>query len=84
MRYYFYRWRDDGLLSEINRALVAQARQATDRDIQPTAGAIDSQSVKTSENTSLSGFDAGKRIKGRGGAATGSRARRARHIITDT
>ena len=25
VRYYFYRWRDDGLLAEINRALVAQA-----------------------------------------------------------
>ena len=23
VRYYFYRWRDDGLLAEINRALVA-------------------------------------------------------------
>lgn len=41
--------------------------------MQPTAGVIDSQSVKTSENTSLSGFDAGKRIKGR-----------KRNIITDT
>lgn len=39
----------------------------------PTGGVIDSQSVKASENTSLSGYDAGKRIKGR-----------KRHIITDT
>ena len=73
VRYYFYRWRDDGLLAEINRKLVAAARHAAGRDAQPTAGVIDSQSVKTSENTSLSGFDAGKRIKGR-----------KRHIITDT
>lgn len=73
VRYYFYRWRDSGLLAEINRALVAQARVAAGRGMQPTAGVIDSQSVKTSENTSLSGFDAGKRIKGR-----------KRHIITDT
>ena len=73
VRYYFYRWRDDGLLAEINRALVAAARLAAGRDEQPTGGVIDSQSVKTSENTSLSGFDAGKRIKGR-----------KRHIITDT
>ena len=73
VRYYFYRWRDSGLLAEINRVLVAQARQAAGRDAQPTGGVIDSQSVKTSENTSLSGFDAGKRIKGR-----------KRHIITDT
>jgi len=73
VRYYFYRWRDDGLLAGINRALVAAARLAAGRDMQPTGGVIDSQSVKTSENTSLSGFDAGKRIKGR-----------KRHIITDT
>ena len=73
VRYYFYRWRDDGLLAEINRKLVAAARHAAGRGAQPTAGVIDSQSVKTSENTSLSGFDAGKRIKGR-----------KRHIITDT
>lgn len=73
VRYYFYRWRDDGLLAEINRALVAAVRLAAGRDVQPSAGVIDSQSVKTSENTSLSGFDAGKRIKGR-----------KRHIITDT
>ena len=73
VRYYFYRWRDDGLLAEINRHLVAAARLTAGRDVQPTAGVIDSQSVKSSENTSLSGYDAGKRIKGR-----------KRHIITDT
>ena len=60
VRYYFYRWRDDGLLAEINRALVAAARLAAGRDKQPTGGVIDSQSVprmvETSENTSLSGF----------------------------
>ena len=73
VRYYFYRWRDSGLLGEINRALVAQARRAAGRDARPSTGVIDSQSVQASEKTSLSGFDAGKRIKGR-----------KRHIITDT
>lgn len=73
VRYYFYRWRDDGLLAEINRRLVASARETSGRSPRPTAGVIDRQSVKTTENTSLSGFDAGKKIKGR-----------KRHIMTDT
>ena len=64
VRSYFYRWRDDGLLAEINRLLVASARLAAGRDVQPTAGVIDSQSVKTSESTSLPGYGARKRIKG--------------------
>ena len=73
VRYYFYRWRDDGLLAEINRQLVASARLEDGRDVQLTAGVIDSQSVKTSENTSLFGSDAGKKVKDR-----------KRHILTDT
>jgi len=46
VRYHFYRWRDSGLLAEINRAVVAQARQAAGRDAQPTAGVIDSETCE--------------------------------------
>ena len=61
VRYYFYRWREEGLLAEIKRELVAMARIAQARLSQSSAGVIDTQSVKTTENTSLSGYDAGKK-----------------------
>jgi transposase len=39
VRGYFYAWRDDGLLDEMNRKLVEFARLAEGRKSQPTAGA---------------------------------------------
>ena len=47
---YFYRWRDDGTWRAINHELAMQARAKDGREASPTAGIIDSQSVKTTQS----------------------------------
>ena len=49
MRGYFYAWRDQGLWYAVNHLLVAATRELEGREASPTAGVIDSQSVKTTE-----------------------------------
>ena len=61
---YFYDWRDNGLFENINFHLLLQAREAAGRDASPSAGVIDSQSVKTPKAAGRR-YDAAKKIKGR-------------------
>jgi putative transposase len=79
--WYFQRWQRKGIWQNIHSALRAyfvgasltQLREIDGRDVEPSAGIIDSQSVKTTEKGGIDGYDAGKKINGR-----------KRHILVDT
>lgn len=70
---YFRRWRDDGTWQRIHDTLRAEIRWRAGRHKHPTAGCLDSQSVKTTAVAGERGFDAGKMINGR-----------KRHLLVDT
>jgi transposase len=70
---YFRRWWQDGTLLGLYYGLLVLARQAAGREAQPTAGIVDSQSVKTMESGGPRGYDAGKKVNGR-----------KRHVLVDT
>ncbi len=70
---YFNQWGRTGRWKKINAKLRKQVRVSRGRNEDPSVGIIDSQTAKGIEIIDESGYDAGKKTKGR-----------KRHLLTDT
>jgi transposase len=72
---WFRQWKDRGVTGRILDELRVQIRLAEGREPEPSAGVIDSQSVKGADTVGKDsrGYDAGKKVNGR-----------KRFIVTDT
>ena len=71
--HYFRLWRLDGTWERMHTALREQLRRTVGRDPQPSAGIIDSQSVKTTGVGGVRGYDGAKKLSGR-----------KRHLLVET
>lgn len=71
--HYFRLWRNNGTWRRIHDRLRALLRRNLGRHKHPSAGCLDSQSVKTTSRGGQRGYDKGKNVNGR-----------KRHVLVDT
>ena len=73
VHHYFRMWRLDGTWEKLNAALRERLRVRAGRDPHPSAGILDTQSVKTTSVGGVRGYDGAKKLSGR-----------KRHLLVDT
>lgn len=66
-------WRRKGIWERVHDTLRRRVRESLGKEPEPSAGSIDSQTVKATRTAGSRGYDAGKKINGI-----------KRHILVDT
>lgn len=62
--YYFNKWKQEGLIEELQDRLVERERKLKGREPSPSVGIMDSKSVSSTCLGMGRGYDAGKKVKG--------------------
>ena len=73
VHHYFRRWRLNGTWERLNATLRSDIRVCAGRDPQPSAGILDSQSLKATRVGGVRGYGGAKKLSGR-----------KRHLLVDT